>query len=94
MAEDVTYYAVIVAGHTPQDASGLARRRHIETGGFVDEALTQSLTWSHTSAIVEWKRDAMDFTLVEIGEDEARGLIERFRERWGAQESNSSQHRP
>ena len=52
----------------------------------MDEALRGDLTWGHTSAIVEWKRDAMDFSLVEISEHEAEALIGRFREKWGAQQ--------
>jgi hypothetical protein len=87
MAEEVTYYAVISGDQTSSDASGLARRRRLGTGGFVDEALRGDLTWGHTSAIVEWKRDAMDFSLVEISELEASALIERFRQEWSARES-------
>ena len=82
MPDHVTYYAVISGGRTAQDPSGLARRRHLQTGGFEDEALRRDLTWAHTSAIVEWDRDAMDFALVEISEAEAGKLIERFREKW------------
>jgi len=51
----------------------------------MDESLRQDLTWGQTSAIVEAKRDAMDFSLVEISELEAEQLIERFREKWGKQ---------
>ena len=83
MSEDVTYYAVISGSRTVQDPAGLARRRRVEPGGFEDEALRGDLTWGPTSAIVEWKRDAMDFDLVEISEGEAQELVERFRERWG-----------
>jgi hypothetical protein len=82
MSEDVTYYAVVSGSRTVQDPAGLARRRRLPSGGFEDEALQRDLTWSHTSAIIEWKRDAMDFDLVEISEPEARALIERFREKW------------
>jgi hypothetical protein len=56
----------------------------LQTGGFVDEALHGDLTWGHTSAIVEWKRDALDFSLIEISEADAQTLIEQFREKWGA----------
>jgi hypothetical protein len=56
----------------------------LQTGGFDDEALHGDLTWGHTSAIVEWKRDALDFSLIEISEADALALIERFREKWGA----------
>ena len=82
MSADVTYYAIINESRTSQDPAGLARRRRLQTGGFQDEALHRDLTWGHTSAIVEWKRDATDFALVEISEAEALGLIERFREKW------------
>jgi hypothetical protein len=85
MADEVTYCAVISGDRTKSDPSGLVRRRRLQAGGFVDEALQRDLTWGHTSAIVEWKRDAMDFDLVEISEPEAQALIERFREEWGVQ---------
>jgi hypothetical protein len=82
MSEDATYYAVVSGGRTAQDPAGLARRRRVPSGGFEDEALQRDLTWRQTSAIVEWKRDAMDFDLVEISEAEAGALVERFREKW------------
>ena len=83
MPEDMTYYAVVSGSRTAQNPSGIARRRILQTGGFEDEALGRDLTWTRTSAIVEWNRDAMDFDLVEISETEANELIERFREKWG-----------
>ena len=82
MPDQVTYYAVVSGSRTAQNPSGIARRRHLQTGGFEDEALRTDLTWGHTSAIAEWNRDAMDFGLVEINEAEAGELIERFREKW------------
>jgi hypothetical protein len=90
MADEVTYYAVVSGGGTSRDPSGLARRRRLQEGGFVDEALRRDLTWGHTSAIVEWSRDAMDFNLVEVSEADAAQLIERFREKWGAQRSSDN----
>jgi hypothetical protein len=83
MPDDVTYYAVVSESRTVQNPSGLARRRRVRGGGFEDEALSRDLTWQHTSAIVESNRDAMDFGLVEISEQEAGELVERFREKWG-----------
>ncbi len=82
MAKYVTYYTVIARGRIQTDPSGLVRRRQLEGGGFVDESLRRDLTWGHTSAIAEWKRDALDFELVEISEEEAQALIERFRQKW------------
>lgn len=78
----MTYYAVITRERSSGDASGLVRRRRLDAEGFVDESLRRDLTWGHTSAIAEWKRDALDFQLVEIGEGEAEALIERFRQKW------------
>ena len=86
MADEVTYYAVVSGDGTSSDPSGLARRRRMQAGGFVDEALLRDLTWGRTSAIVEWKRDAMDFNLVEISEADAAQVIEWFREKWGTQQ--------
>ena len=83
MSDRVKYYAVVSESRTVQNPSGLVRRRYLHTGGFEDEALQRDLTWGHTSAIVEWNRDVMDFGLVEISEAEAQALIERFREKWG-----------
>ena len=88
MADEVTYYAVVSADGTSSDPSGLARRRRMQAGGFVDEALRRDLTWGHTSAIVEWKRDAMDFNLVEVSEADAAQLIEGFRGKWGTQQGS------
>jgi hypothetical protein len=86
MAGEVTYYVVVSGDRTSTDPSGLARRRRLQAGGLVDEALHGDLTWGPTSAIVEWKRDAMDFSLVKISEAEAQALIKRFRGKWGAQD--------
>ena len=86
MSDDVTYYAILNESRTIRDPAGLARRRRLQNGGFEDEALHRDLTWAYTSAIVESKRDATDFKLVEISEPDAQALIERFRERWGGGE--------
>jgi len=45
--------------------------------------LRRDLTWKRDSVITEWKRGEATEELVEIGEDEAGELVERFRERWG-----------
>ena len=86
MPDATTYYAVVSGDRTVENPSGLARRRHLQAGGFEDEALGRDLAWAHTSAIVEWNRDAMDFRLIEISETEAVELIERFRVKWGQED--------
>ena len=54
-------------------------------GGFRDEALARDLSWEFTSVIVEWKRAESTDDLVEIPEDEANRIIERFRAKWAAE---------
>jgi len=81
--EKVTYYAVVGVNRNINNPSGLVRRRH-STGGPVDEALTRNLSWSFTDAIYQQERgENPGPDLVEISEDEARALVERFRQKWG-----------
>ncbi len=83
MPEKVTYYAVVGENRTIGNPSGLVRRRHA-TGGPVDESLTRNLSWSFTDAIYQLERgENFGPVLMEISEDEANVLVERFREKWG-----------
>jgi hypothetical protein len=82
LAENVTYYAVVGASRTIDNPSGLVRRRQA-AGGPVDESLTRDLSWRFTDAIYQQERgENFGPDLVEISEEEARVLIDRFRERW------------
>jgi hypothetical protein len=82
LSEQVTYYAVVGETRTIENPSGLVRRR-LAAGGPVDESLARDLSWSFTDAIYQLERgENFGPDLVEISEDEARVLIERFRERW------------
>lgn len=80
---EVHYYAIVGRGRTTSDPSGLARRSVL--GDEVrDESLHRDLTWGHTTAIAEWNRgEELTRDLVEISEDEAQELVERFRRKWG-----------
>ena len=82
MAENVTYYAIILGalGNRPV---GLARRT-LTPEGRLDEAIRRDLSWERDSAIYEWERgEELGAELVEISETEAAELIERFRAEWG-----------
>jgi len=80
--EKVTYYAVVGQNRTIGNPSGLVRRRHAAVGP-VDESLSRDLSWSFTDAIYQLERgENFGPELVEISEDEANVLIERFRQRW------------
>ncbi len=82
MGDGVKYYAIVGAGRTSQNPSGLARRV-ISVDGQVDEALRRDLTWQRDAAIIEWEHGDAGADLVEISEAEAQALVERFREKWG-----------
>jgi hypothetical protein len=79
MAAQITYYAIIDYRATREDPAGIARRRYVESGGFEDEALDRNMNWQFTPVIVEWKRAESTDDLIEISEDEAERIIERFR---------------
>jgi hypothetical protein len=82
VTEKVTYYAVTLNAEGRANPDGLARRRWLSEGGIEDEMLRRDLTWQRDSVIAEWKRGEATEELLEISEDEAEGLIERFREKW------------
>jgi hypothetical protein len=86
MADLVRYYAIIGRGRTLDNPSGLARRRGV--GGIpVDESLRRDMSWGDTTAIAEWDRgEELSRDLIEISEADAAQLIERFREKWDAQQ--------
>ena len=82
MTERVTYYAVSLTAGDEEGPAGLARRRWLAEGGIEDEMLRRDLTWKRDSVIAEWRRGDATEELVEISEDEAGVLMERFRKRW------------
>jgi hypothetical protein len=82
VSEKVTYYAVTLNTADRTNPDGLARRRWLSEGGIEDEMLRQDLTWKRDTIIVEWKRGEATEELHQISQDEARVLMERFRERW------------
>ena len=83
MTTRVTYYAVSLTVGDGEGPAGLARRRWLAGGGIEDEMLRRDLTWKRDSVIIEWKRGEATEELVEISEDEAGALMERFRKKWG-----------
>jgi hypothetical protein len=78
------YYAIVDQRSSREDPAGIARRLTDADGGFQDEALSRDLSWNFTPVIVEWKRGKSSDDLIEVSEEEAGLIIERFRARWGA----------
>ena len=86
MADQVRYFAIVGRGRASDNPSGLARRRSIGDN-LIDESLRRDMSWGDTTAIAEWDRgEELSRDLVEISEADAAQLIERFREKWGAQQ--------
>jgi hypothetical protein len=83
VSEKVTYYAVTLNAGDRANPDGLARRRWLSEGGVEDEMLRRDLTWKRDTVIAEWKRGDATEELLEISEDEANVLVERFRGKWG-----------
>lgn len=79
--EKVDHYALVGTGRSPSNPSGLVRRRFTPDGR-VDEALQRDMAWEPTSAVTQWEYGNLPGELVEVSEDEAERLIERFRAKW------------
>jgi hypothetical protein len=74
----VRYYAIVDGGATRENPGGIVRRRTKTDGSFQDEALHRDLTWRFSPTIVEWERAESSGDLVEVSEDEAERIIQRF----------------
>jgi hypothetical protein len=82
-AAEMVYFAIVANGRTAADPCGLARRTFTPSGR-LDEALRPDLSWSRDAAIYEWERgEELGTELVEISQEDAGRLIERFRLKWG-----------
>ncbi len=82
MPDQIHYYAIVGRGRNQGNPSGLARRRRVD-GQRVDESLRHNMSWGDTTVIAEWDRgEEITRDLVEISEEEAQALIERFRQKW------------
>jgi hypothetical protein len=82
LSEDIIYYAVVGTGRTITDPSGLVRRRHTAEGP-IDESIARDFSWRFTDAIYQNERgENFGPDLVEISEEDAEALIERFRQKW------------
>jgi hypothetical protein len=79
--EKIIYYAIKAVGTNPSEPVGLVRRTFTPEGR-LDEALRRDLTWRRDTAIVESEYGNLSGELVEISEEEAESLIERFRQKW------------
>jgi hypothetical protein len=82
LSKAITYYAILDDEATRNNPAGIVRRIEDSDGSFADEGLHRDGAWNRTSLIVEWERGESTDDLVEVPEDEANQIIDRFRSRW------------
>lgn len=80
-AYPVKYYAIVDDERGTDEPDGLMRRTFTPEGR-LDEALQRDLTWRRNSGLYKWEHGDLTEDYVEISEDEAMALIERFRAKW------------
>lgn len=76
----VTYYAKLAAGRTRENPSGIVRRIHTDPP--TDEGFTRSMTWMPTEYLKLYHLGHNDTDHVEITEEEANTIIERWKAKW------------
>ena len=78
MQESATYYAVIDELSSAEKPAAVFRRVYFADGGMEDEAFTSNLIWEPSSLLAASERGDMTNDFVEISEDEANQIVERF----------------
>jgi hypothetical protein len=74
----ITYYARVTPTHDKTDPAGLVRRIHTEPMP-TDQALQRDLQWHPTEALYLHWLGHNDNDYEEITEEEADGIIDRWR---------------
>jgi hypothetical protein len=84
---EVTYYANVTPEHPASDPAGLFRVLNTEPRGSYHayQALRRDLQWHQSDLLYRYFwRGSMDWNLVEISEEQAQAIIERWREEFAA----------
>lgn len=84
MAE-TTYYAMLRDTRQMKTPAGLLRRI-VDEEGVADEGLKRDLSWGPSPLLVESERGDLTYEFVQVSEEEAAEIIERFREQRGAEQ--------
>ena len=82
----VTYYAVLAAGGTRKDPSGVVRRIHT-TPVPTDEAFGRNMQWHPTEYLRRYWLGHNDDDHEEITADEAQVIIDRWRAKWANEDA-------
>jgi hypothetical protein len=85
MAEKITYYAM-VDEFTSRDNPRTVLRRVQNNEGTTDEIFSRGLTWEFSPLMYSAERGDLANEFVPIGEDEAKRIVDRIKERAAAAE--------
>jgi hypothetical protein len=85
MAEKITYYAM-VDELTSREQPRTVLRRVKNDKGTTDEMFTRNLTWEFSALLYGAERGDTMVEFVPIGEDEAKRIVDRIKERAAAAE--------
>ncbi len=86
MPDSVTYYAVVDELSSREQPAGVFRRTYFDDGGMDDEAFTRNMVWERSGLLASAERGDTANDFVEISEDEANQIVERFRQLSGGSE--------
>ena len=79
MSDQITYYAIVDEGSTPDRPVGVFRRVKGDAGQ-VDEVFSRHLKWEFSPLLYSAERGDTMFDFVPITEDEADQIITRIRD--------------
>ena len=80
MTDSVTYYAIVNQFSSREQPAGVFRRTYFEDGGMEDEAFSRDMAWERSWLLASAERGDTANDFVEISEDEANQIVERFRQ--------------
>ena len=79
MPDAVTYYAIVDELSSRDQPAGVFRRIYFDDGGMADEAFTTNMKWERSWLLASAERGDTANDFIEITEDEANQIVERFR---------------
>jgi hypothetical protein len=78
MSEQITYYAILSEGGSPEHPTGVFRR--VRTGqGQIDEVFSRNLKWEFSPLLYSAERGDTTYDFAPISEEEADRIVARLR---------------
>jgi hypothetical protein len=87
MPESITYYAIVNEFSSREQPAGVFRRTYFDDGGMEDEAFSRDMSWERSWLLASAERGDTANDFIEISEDEADQIVERFRRQARSAES-------